>query len=139
MVMRLAAAFVMTSLSILAKNAQAHQYNPNNSVGLGLGAGVQLPSAENPYRASEAWGFFTDIPLLETFHVSPSTMVYRLNPKDGSPGKSATDISMNFKFIVPIKRVDFMAGVTAGITSTDELKPHVGIIGGTSFNLVSNL
>ena len=133
---------LLIAFGAISNEAAAHPYprmmNRNN-VGLGLGAGLQVPTAANPFKPSEAWGFYTDIPLLETFHVSPSTLVYRLTPKDGGASKSATDISMNFKFIVPIEKFDIMAGVTAGLTSTDELKPHVGVIGGTSFNLVSNL
>ena len=110
-----------------------------NNVGLGLGMGFQVPSSETPIAASGAWGFYTDIPLLRTFHISPSTVVYRLDYKDGSRNVSATDISMNFKFIVPLSRIDMMAGITAGLTSTQELTPHMGVVAGAAFKLVSNL
>lgn len=109
------------------------------NVGLGVAAGFQLPSAETPLLASGAWGFYTDIPLLRTFHISPSTLLYRLDAEDGSRSIAAADVSMNFKFIVPMRRFDAMAGVTTGITSTDKNVPHMGILGGVSFKVVSNL
>jgi hypothetical protein len=109
------------------------------NVGLGLAAGFQLPSAEAPISASGAWGFYTDIPLLRTFHLSPSTILYRLDREDGSRDIAAADVSMNFKFIVPLQRLNAMAGVTTGVTSTDKTVPHMGVVGGVSFKIVSNL
>ena len=139
-----ALSLVMASVLVLRPDRADAQYRPpylkgRNNVGLGLAAGLQLPSAEQPVHASGAWGFYTDIPLLRTFHISPSTIVYRLDRKDGTRNLAATDISMNFKFIVPLRRWDVMAGVTTGLSSLDELTPHMGLLGGVSFKVVSNL
>src|SRR5688572_11830624 len=75
-------------------------------VGLGVAGGfsysptkLQEGSAE-PVGSALAWGFFVDIPLLETFFISPAAMLYELDLGNGS--KPVTDIDINFKFIVPI-------------------------------------
>ena len=85
---------ILAFIGFKSSHANAHPHsrlmNNNNNVGLGLGAGLQVPTAENPFKPSEAWGFYTDIPLLETFHVSPSTLVYRLTPKDGGANQLQT-------------------------------------------------
>lgn len=107
-------------------------------VGLGVGAGLAVPTAETPFELAPAWGFYTDIPLLNTFHITPSAIVYNLNPEGGT-SQSATDISLNFKFMVPLGKLDIFAGVTAGVTSTTELTPHMGGLVGASLNLVSNI
>ena len=135
---------LVSSLAALWPETAEAQYQPpylsgRNNVGLGIAAGFQIPSADEPLSPSGAWGFYTDIPLLRTFHISPSTIVYRLDRDDGSRPMAATDISMNFKFIVPLQRWDIMAGATTGITSLDELTPHMGVLGGVSFKVVSNL
>ena len=134
---------ISSMLALWPDKAEA-QYRPpylsgRNNVGLGLAAGFQVPRGIEPLSSSGAWGFYTDIPLLRTFHISPSTIVYRLDRKDGSRRMAATDISMNFKFIVPLQRWDLMAGVTTGISSLDALTPHMGVLGGVSFKVVSNL
>ena len=51
----------------------------------------------------------------------------------------ATDVSLSFKFIVPLDRVKAAGGITTGLTSTDSLVPHVGVFGGGSYHVVSNL
>ncbi|MBI2374563.1 MAG: hypothetical protein HYV07_11260 [Deltaproteobacteria bacterium] len=112
-----------------------------DSVGLGVGIGLAVPDSDlTNVSLSPAlgWGFYTDIPLLSTFHITPSTIVYRLDPKDGS-GVSATDVSLNFKFIVPLGPLDIFAGVTTGVTSATELSPHLGALAGASLNLIKNL
>ena len=79
--------------------AQAHF--PRNAgrgldapVGLGITSGTVVSTSERDSQFSFSGGFYTDIPLLETFNITPSTTVYRYK------GESATDISLNFKFIV---------------------------------------
>lgn len=109
------------------------------AVGLGVGAGLAVPTAAAPFKMAPAFGFYTDIPLISTFHITPSTLVYRLDPKDGSTGSTATDVSINFKFMIPLGRLDLFGGVTAGLTATNELTPHVGGLAGASYNIVSNL
>lgn len=115
------------------------QAEAKRSVGLGVGAGVAIPSIEGiSIDPAVAWGFYTDIPLLSSFHITPSTLVYRIDPEAGG-GNSATDVSLNFKFVVPIGPLDLFAGVTAGVTSANRLDPHVGGLAGFSLNIVSNL
>ena len=79
-----------------------------------------------------------DIPLISTFHISPSTLVYDLKTDTGLK-QAATDVSLNFKFMVPLGMMDLFAGVTAGVTSMDRLRPHVGGLVGASLNVISNI
>lgn len=124
--------------SILAMAAPAAAQK--RAVGLGVGAGVALPKIKDVSTdAAFSWGFYTDIPLISTFHITPSTIVYRIDPSEGNAGTAATDVSLNFKFIVPLGPLDLFAGVTAGVTSAQDLNPHVGALLGGSLNLVSNL
>ncbi|MBI4816710.1 MAG: hypothetical protein HY791_10655 [Deltaproteobacteria bacterium] len=125
----------LLTLAIIPSEARAA-----DSVGLGVGIGLALPDSDTDVELSPAlgWGFYTDIPLLSTFHITPSTIVYRLDPKAGS-GVSATDVSLNFKFIVPLGPLDIFAGVTTGVTSANNLTPHLGALAGASFNLIKNL
>lgn len=126
---------LVTAAVAAAGPAQAQ----TRSVGLGIGAGVALPNISDiPTDPSFSWGFYTDIPIISTFHITPSTIVYRIDP-ESSAGASATDVSLNFKFVVPLGPLDLFAGVTAGVTSTNDLDPHVGGLVGGSLNLVSNL
>ena len=123
-------------LSSFSSIAQAH-FPPRNSQGssvaLGITTGPILNTSTRGTEASFSGGFYTDIPLLDTFHITPSTTVYRYN------NQSQTDISINFKFVVPANKFKFMGGVTTGLTSNDALVPHVGVFGGASFQFVSNL
>jgi len=114
------------------------QVEARRAVGLGVGAGIAYPTSETAFKLVPAWGFYTDIPLLSTFHITPSALVYSLNPESGET-QSATDISINFKFVVPMGRLDLFSGVTVGVTSTKELKPHMGFLAGASMNVVSNI
>ena len=131
--MALAGLLAFAATSLFASQAEARR-----GVGLGVGAGLAVPTSDTPFKLAPAWGFYTDIPLLNTFHITPSALVYNLNPKSGGE-QSATDISINFKFMVPMARLDLFAGVTAGVTSTNKLTPHMGGLIGMSMNLVSNV
>lgn len=132
--MLLPAALVATCVLISASPAEAKR-----AVGLGVGAGIAVPTIEDvSTNPTWAFGFYTDIPLISTFHITPSTLVYRIE-RDNGKKESATDVSINFKFMIPIGRVDIFVGVTGGVTSTDVLRPHVGALAGVSVNLVSNL
>jgi len=125
-------------LAFSLSSAFSPEAEARRAVGLGVGAGLAYPQADTPFKLAPAWGFYTDIPLLSTFHITPSALVYSLNPKDGGE-QSATDISINFKFMVPMNRLDLFAGVTAGVTSTTKLKPHMGFLAGASMNLFANI
>jgi hypothetical protein len=110
------------------------------SVGLGLSAGVALPNGDTPsiastnWQPSFNWGFYVNIPLVSTFHITPSSELYKFN------NQNATDIDIAFKFIVPLGMFDIYAGVATGLTAIQDILPlHVAALGGASFRLVSNL
>jgi hypothetical protein len=113
-------------------------------VGLGVAAGVDYAHYQDAsdsgeeFHPSFAWGFFVDIPLLETFYVSPATSLYTLELGDES--LSVTDVDLNFKFIVPISSIRLGAGVTAGLTTgLGDYRGHFGGLGYLGLALVSNL
>ena len=110
-------------------------------VGLGAAAGVSVPhSGPIKYSPSFDWGFFVDIPLIPEFHITPSALVYGVKPdREGANGDPNTDISLSFKFVLDLGRVDLFAGVSAGLTASSDLDPHVGGLVGFSLSLVSNL
>lgn len=116
--------------------APAHAARP---VGLGAALGVALPErGDITIDPAFAWGFYTDIPLLSTFTITPSTVLYRVDPQTGA-GAAATDVSLTFKFVVPIGPLEPFVGLTGGVTSSETLDPHVGGLLGVSLNLVANL
>jgi hypothetical protein len=114
-------------------------------VGLGVGAGVAVPTssgsslAKPDFKAALNWGFFVDIPLLYTFHITPSTLLYRLKDSKTDTSAAATDVSLNFKFIVPVGPIELFGGVTAGLTSSTKVDPHAGILAGFGFSILPNL
>ena len=110
----------------------------NRTVGLGVAAGVAVPNGKPDFSASLNWGFYVDIPLLSTFHITPSTLLYKLRDSSGA-GSSATDVSLNFKFVIPLGPIGIFAGVTAGLTSTQSIDPHAGVLAGLSIGLLPNL
>ena len=108
------------------------------SVGLGFSFGAAFPQGSTPTipssGASFDWGFYVDIPLISTFHITPSSELYKFS------SQNATDVDVAFKFIVPLGNFDLFAGVSPGLTTVaDVLAPHVGLLGGGAFRLVSNL
>lgn len=118
-------------------------------VGLGIAVGADYSNAdvrlentgtlERQGKASLAWGFFVDIPLLPTFYISPAAMLYELELNEGTK-QSITDIDLNFKFIVPLHRLRLGAGITAGLTTgLGEYLGHYGVLGYAALNLVSNI
>ena len=125
-------------LFALFSTEQAHAHyprrNPNASgVALGVSTGPVINLSDKHSEISFSGGFYTDIPLIDTFHITPSTTIYRY--KD----LSKTDISLSFKFLIPLNNLQLMGGISAGLTSTNNLYPHVGIFAGSSFHVVSNL
>lgn len=127
-------ALVVSSL-VASERAQAYA----GGVGLGVAAGVNLADAENlDLDTSFSWGFFVDIPLLETFYITPAATLYQIG--QGEARSAITDIDLNFKFIVPIGALSLGVGVTAGLTTgLGDYQPHYGLLGYLGFNLVSNL
>ena len=110
------------------------------SVGLGLSVGAAVPQGSTASVPSTDglfsfnWGFYVNIPLVSTFHITPSSELYKFNTQN------ATDVDIAFKFIVPLGTFDVYAGVAPGLTAVaDALLVHLGGIGGVSFPIVSNL
>ena len=111
-----------------------------SSVGLGVAAGLAFPQgstvgiASTDWQTSFNWGFYVNIPLISTFHLTPSAELYRFEDQN------ATDFDLAFKFIVPLPRFDLYAGLVPGLTAVGAVTaPHVGILGGGAFRLVANL
>lgn len=130
---------LLTGSAARADQTWNGEWTDPHGVGLGIAAGANIPSNGNiDFKASPNWGFFVDIPLLDSFHITPSTLLYKLRDQNGN-GSSATDVSLNFKFNIPLHRLDIFAGITAGITSTVSIDPHVGVLAGVTFRLLPNL
>lgn len=114
-------------------------------VGLGVAAGLQYsPTAlgqgtlvQTPGQ-SFAWGFFVDIPLVDTFYISPATILYELDLGTGK--KPVTDIDLNFKFIIPLSILRLGVGGTVGLSNMESMyRTHVGFLGYAALNLLSNV
>ena len=110
------------------------------SIGLGVALGAAFPTGSIPAIPSTDWqarfnrGFYANIPLIYTFHLTPTAELYRL------AGQNATDMAIAFKFIVPLSRLDLYAGVVPGLTAVgDVTAANVGVLAGASFPLISNL
>jgi hypothetical protein len=128
------------SALVLCLAAAAVPVGAESSVGLGVAVGAAMPDGHTSdistsnWEPGFNWGFYVDIPLIATFHITPSSELYKLGKEN------ATDMSLAFKFIVPLDRLDAYAGVVAGVTATgNDAAPHVGVVGGAAFPLVSNL
>ncbi len=111
-----------------------------NSVGLGLSIGAAFPQGSTPaiastdWQPSFNWGFYVNIPLIYTFHITPSAELYQLG------AQNATDFSLAFKFIVPLSVFDLYAAAVPGLTAVGAVTaPHVGVEAGGAFSIVSNL
>jgi len=112
----------------------------NDSVGLGVSFGVALPQHKTDevefedWDASFGWGFYVNIPVVWTFHITPSAELYQFKELN------ATDVNLAFKFIIPAWVLDIYVGLAPGVTTVaDDHLFNVGGIVGVSFNLFSNL
>ena len=131
---------VIVSAVILAASIPLASYAAGDSVGLGISVGGAFPQgstnsiSSTDWKTSLNWGFYVNIPLIYTFHLTPSSELYKFDDQN------ATDMSIAFKFIVPLSRFDLYAGFVPGLTAvTDVTAPHVGVLVGGSFPLISNL
>jgi len=111
-----------------------------NPVGLGISLGAAYASGSTPNIPNSGgsmsfnWGFYVDIPLIYTFHITPSAELYKLQDQN------TTDIDLAFKFFVPLSGFAIYAGFAPGLTAvTTILDPHIGVLAGATFQLVSNL
>ena len=125
---------------ILAFSIPLASHAAGDSVGLGISVGAAFPQgntgsiSSTDWKTSLNWGFYVNIPLIYTFHLTPSAELYKFDDQN------ATDMSIAFKFIVPLSRFDLYAGFVPGLTAvTDVTALHVGILAGGSFPLISNL
>jgi hypothetical protein len=133
MAISLAIALVLTAGSALAGPSK-------DSVGLGVSFGAAFPQHKtdeiqfDDWDTSFAWGFYVNIPLIWTFHITPSAELYKFNDAN------ATDINLAFKFIIPASILDIYVGIAPGLTTVmDDTLFNVGGVLGVSFNLFSNL
>ncbi len=136
---RMALLVVVVSLAVLAAPTVMAQPD-RQSVGLGVSIGAAWPEGESSeiqyddWSTSFNWGFYVNIPLLWTFHLTPSAELYRFGDIN------ATDISLAFKFIIPVWKLDIFVGVVPGLTTIgDDTLFNIGGLGGVSFNLFSNI
>lgn len=128
--------------------------NPGSKMtGIGIFAGAMTPvypANKNDYDITESWGFFVNVPIVPHFHIMPQATIYRLkvqNLKDhpGWPKESGvTDLSINFKFNLPLNRWNLFAMPLMGISTGsfakyDPVQAHIGAGLGFSVNLVSVL
>ncbi len=131
-------AVLITSLAATPASADPR------GVGLGVAVGgaysptkLQHDTSIEPVGGGFIWGFFVDIPLLDTFYISPAAMLYELDSGQGR--LPVTDIDLNFKFIVPIDALQIGVGLTAGLSNAEQTyEAHFGVLGYLGYNLVSN-
>lgn len=105
---------------------------------LGAAVGASFPHGVGEWDPAFAWGFFVDLPLVSRFYITPSAVLYQLDPREGD-GFSAADVSMSFKFGFPIDAFELYGALTTGLTSADEVDVHFGGLAGMSFQLLDNL
>jgi len=127
-------------LLLLAAALPAAAQSSATSVGLGVAVGLAFPQGSTDaitstdWQASFNWGFYVNLPIISTLHLTPSAELYRLD------GANATDFSLAFKFIVPLTRFDLYVGLVPGLTAVgSQTAPNLGLLAGGSFRLVGNL
>ena len=108
--------------------------------GLGVFIGAAFPQGSTAtikstdWQPSLNWGYYVNIPLISTFHLTTSSELYKLGPQN------ATDFDIAFKFIIPLSGFNIFMGFAPGLTAVgDALDIHIGALGGVGFRLVSNL
>jgi hypothetical protein len=120
------------TLSVLTISAQ-------DRPSLGVFAGAAIPGSntsnlQGNNQDSFNWGFFVNLPLLQTFDIVPSAELYKFGQGN------ATDFDLAFKFIVPLSRLEIFAGISPGLTSVSQTTDlHIAGLAGATFRLVSNL
>jgi hypothetical protein len=137
---RISPAFLLLCLLALGAALPASAQGSASSPALGVAVGVAFPQgdtgaiASTDWRASLNWGFYVNLPILSTLHLTPSSELYRLD------GVNATDFALAFKFIVPLSRLDLYVGLVPGLTAVaDVTAPHLGVMAGGSSRLAGNL
>ncbi len=126
---RLYSALLIASLLLVGSLAWAEDDEDGTasarSVNLAMIAGPSIPlGGKFRMDVSEAWGGYVNIPLISTFHLEPQVTMYRIiRPKSGYDRPrwvgGVTDITNNFKYVVPVPmwHIGFALGV--GLTHGD--------------------
>jgi len=130
---------LIVGLAIAAIFASTLPLAAQGSSSLGVFGGLAVPGRDTTHlqgdgKASFNWGFFVNLPLLQTFNIVPSAELYKFD------AANATDFDLAFKFIVPLPRFSVFAGVSPGLTSVGETTDmHIAGLAGASVKLVSNV
>jgi hypothetical protein len=134
-------------LSVSLFSYQGNSYDTNYSgVKLGVAAGWSYSDINEDDVIKDhnnlIWGFYVDIPLISTFNIVPSAMLYKVNYLGAD--LVATDISLSAKFKVPLSLLTLYVLGTGGLTQIqlapqDGISANVGFGFGASLNLVSNI
>lgn len=125
---------LVLALAVLGNGRAEAMTSPS----LGISAGAVIPdgkisSGTLEWDLGRNWGFFVDIPLLKSFHITPSAEIYSL--KD----INATDMSLAFKFMIPLRSLSLYLGVVPGMTALpQDIRVNLGGAVGLSFHLISN-
>ncbi len=112
----------------------------SEGVGLGLTVGAVFPKTEGIDFSDVglSWGFWVDIPIVWKFAIAPSAEIYNIGGDVDE--NTATDIDLNFKFIIPVAFTRIFFGAAGGVTVTaGGYDPNVGLLAGVGFGLISNL
>lgn len=126
--------------------------------GLGLFGGATFPlntkDMGQKFDITEAWGLFVDIRLISTFYVTPQTTIYRLKiKKHDGPTSGIADVSMNFKYVIPLAAWEIFLAPTIGVSTgsfltekndsndykSNPIQPHLGGQLGVGVKIISNL
>lgn len=132
---------IVVMLMMVAAIAMGSPYN----VKLGLAGGISHMDLNNDQKSNAMiWGFYVDIPIISTLHITPSALVYEIKYDNQNKTLAATDISMNIKFNVPLGNITLYGEVITGLTQAqfsdnDGISPHVGWGAGLTFPMVGNL
>jgi len=132
---------------------EASQESSARGVSLGLLGGVnwQINDGDRTLSdLSEAYGFFVDIPIISTFYIAPEALIYRINfikgsQPDGEYGRGITELTLNFKFILPLGAHRFSLGMRGGAVVGAQaandfpMSGHFGAMAGYDFNFLKNL
>ena len=167
--MRRFAAFALVLLTVGFApwlNAAAQESDPNDQqstpdersvggrkVGLGAYGGGNFPVGNRfKYETTEAWGFQVDIPVISVFYITPQAQLYRLVQKKFDPktnrvsydATGVTDLSTNFKFIVPVNQWRLYFAAVMGLSNgrfdkNDPIVPHMGFQFGFGYRVFSNV
>ncbi len=132
-------ALLLFSFEVLA---QEEDGSFNKQVGLGVIGGVNIPiSNDTNYEVTEVWGFYVDVPIVSTFHLTPQANLWRI-VEDGHKS-GAADLDLNFKFVIPLPGwrifISALLGLSTGDFNLGMYAPHMGGNIGFTARMVSNL